>query len=429
MEKSRYLTAQEAAKALGISRTTLYAYVSRGLIRSEPAGERRRTRRYLAEDVDRLRERKEARRNPAQVARGALHWGTPVMDSAITLILNESLYYRGRDAIALATQATVEEVAALIWTGDPADGEALFSAPPLALSERVEVVRPHLAHLAPVEVFQTLLPLAAADDPAAYDLRPQAVARTGARILRLLTTISIAAAGDGAEGEGISQTLQKRWAPHDPQAEPLIRAALILCADHELNVSSFTARCVASAGSTPYAAVIAGLGALQGVRHGKHTGRVEGLLREAGTPDGMRAAMTNVLERGEMIPGFGHRLYPHGDPRARELLRLTFAAYPGSPVVALAQAAIEEASRLIEEQPTIDFGLVSLAWALNLPPDSAMTLFALGRVIGWIGHAIEQYETSRMIRPRARYIGEQPAAESAFALSPLSPSDPTISGV
>ncbi|MFN8459786.1 MAG: citrate synthase, partial [Anaerolineae bacterium] len=183
---------------------------------------------------------------------------------------------------------------------------------------------------------------------------------------------------------------------------------LILCADHELNVSSFTARCVASAGSTPYQVVQAGLAALQGVKHGRMADRVEAFLREAGSPAGVQAAIASYLRRGEAIPGFGHPLYPSGDPRGRMLLAQTATAYPDSAAVALSQAVAGAVFELIGEYPTVDFGLVTLAQALHLPPGGAITLFALGRAIGWIGHAIEQYQLDRIIRPRAQYIGRQP---------------------
>ncbi|HEY0739423.1 MAG TPA: citrate synthase family protein [Herpetosiphonaceae bacterium] len=406
MSRERYLTARQAAEELEISLATLYAYVSRGLIRSEATGGDTRTRRYWAEDVQKLKERKEQQRNPGKVAEGALHWGAPVMESALTLIANGRLFYRGHDAVQLATTHTVEQVAALLWTGElPADASGLFATTGEALSAQGAAMLQLLAHVPTVEAFQVLLPLAAADDLAAYDLRPTAVIQTGGRILRLLTAI---ASAERSMSEGIVQALQRRWRPNDPHALALLDAALILSADHELNVSAFTARCVASAGSTPYAVVIAGLSALQGVKHGGHSARVEALLREAGTPAGVRLALAQRLKRGEQIPGFGHQLYPNGDPRGAALLQLISAAYPDSPAVALSQAMVEQMQRLIGEHPTIDFGLATLSAALELPPGSPLTLFALGRTIGWIGHAIEQYQLDRIIRPRARYIGEQP---------------------
>jgi citrate synthase len=388
------MTARLAAEELGISLATLYAYVSRGMIRSEAAGGR--SRRYRVEDVRRLKERKERRRDPDRVVEGALHWGTPVMESAITLITDDGVYYRGRDVVALAARSTIEEVAALIWTGDASRGDELFPSEPPGLPSRIRAALG--GGLPPIEAFQVLLAWAGAEDPAAYDLRPAAVARTGARILRLMANVVA-----GEEARGIAETLARGWRPDDPETRALLDSALVLCADHELPVSTFVARCVASSEATPYAVVVAGLSAMGGVRHGGQVELVEDFLQEAEDIGDARAAISGRLRRGERIPGFGHSLYPGGDPRGAELLRLTSAAYSdssaGSPSVA------GEVLDLIGERPTVDFGLVTLARALGLPPGAAVTLFALGRTVGWIGHAIEQYEGGSLIRPRARYVG------------------------
>lgn len=403
MGDDRYFSAREAAAELGVTLPTLYAYVSRGLIRSESVGEGRRARRYRVEDVRRLKERAERRRDPDRAAEGVLDWGTPVMQSGITLISEGELYYRGRNALGLAHGSTVEEVAALIWTGDPEAASNLFPDEPSVLLPRIREARGGVSDLALLEAFEVLLPLAASEDPAAYDLRPAAVARAGARIVRTLVAI---AAGDG-DG-GVAEILGRGWAPDEPDAVALIGSALVLCADHELNVSAFTARCVASSGATPYAAVMAGLAALGGTRHGGQTELVEALLREVGGEGDARSVLAGRLRRGEGIPGFGHSLYPGGDPRGRELLRLAAETRPRSSDVELARAVCEAAHELIGELPTVDLGLVILARVLGLPPGAPLALFALGRAIGWIGHAIEQYESGSLIRPRARYTGRQP---------------------
>ena len=402
----RYMSAREAAGELGVTLPTLYAYVSRGLIRSESAGGSRRARRYRAEDVRRLKERAERRREPERAAEGALSWGTPVMASGITLISGGRLYYRGRDALELAHGRSVEEVAALMWTGDEKTAGALFSDEPVALSPRLREVRGGVADLTPFEVFAVLLPLAAPEDPAAYDLRSAAVARAGARILRLLAAVSTG--DEGGAAEGVAERLAGGWVPYEPDAASLIGAALVLCADHELNVSSFTARCVASSGATPYAVVAAGLAALGGTKHGGQTELVEALLGEVRSGGDARSVLAGRLRRGEGIPGFGHSLYPEGDPRGKELLRIAAVLRPGSPEVAVSQDVCEAAREIIGELPTLDLGLVTLARVLGLPPGAPLALFALGRTIGWIGHAIEQYESGVLIRPRARYTGEQP---------------------
>jgi citrate synthase len=272
-------------------------------------------------------------------------------------------------------------------------------------SNRCQRALPELGETTLFERFQVLLPLAALDDLAAYDLRPAGVIQTGARILRFLATVAVSGASGNA---GIAHILQQAWTPDDARADYLINMALILCADHELNVSSFTARCVASAGSTPYAAVLAGLAALQGIKHGGNTERVAALLHEIGTPENARNTLVNRIKRGETLPGFGHRLYPGGDPRGRLLLDSVTAMYPDTDASQLAQAVTSQIMDLTGLHPTIDFGLVILAWALRLPADTPLALFALGRTVGWIGHALEQYESDQLIRPRARYTGVQP---------------------
>jgi citrate synthase len=413
MGKNRYLTAQEAASELGISLDTLYAYVSRGLIRSEAGDGQKRNRWYPLEDVQRLKKRRGEFRHPDKVAAGAMQAGTPVMESAITMVTDDRFYYRSYDALTLATTHSVEQVASLIWTGDFSKENSLFlHAPAKSMLVRYQKIRPHLNGLTPLEAFQVCLPLAALDDIAAYDLRPEAVAQTGARILQLLAAV---ATGGQHTTHGIAQTMQQGWVPHDEQARALLTAALILCADQELNVTTFTARCVASAGSTPYAVVCSGLAALQGVKHAGQTERIEAFLREIDTLDNVRSSMASLLKRGEPIPGFGEVVpgfgsifYPAGDPRGKFLLELIAQTYPQSPAVLLAQRVAEETYNLLGERPTIFFGLVTLARALDLPAGGAIALFALGRTIGWIGHSIEQYQANQVIRPRARYTGPPP---------------------
>jgi citrate synthase len=388
---------------LGVSLATLYAYVSRGLIRSEAVEGKKRNRRYRAEDVRRLKERKERRRDPDGVVAGALHWGTPVMESGITLIDDGRLYYRGRDVETLAEEKSIEEVAALIWTGDEAMAATLFPPEPMELSGRIRGVHETVGGLPPVEVFQILLPLAAAEDPAAYDLRHPAVARTGARILRMLTEVAA-----GEKAPRLAETLQRGWSPGEVGAETLLNSALVYCVDHELPVSTFAARCVASSEATPYAVVLAGLAALGGVKHGGEIELVEAFLREVEDARDPRAVISGRLRRGERIPGFGHSLYPEGDPRGGGLLRLTAERYPESPAVALSEAVTGEVLHLMGERPTVDFALATVSRVLELPAGGAVALFALGRTVGWIGHAIEQYQSDSLIRPRARYVGEQP---------------------
>jgi citrate synthase len=388
-----WLNAEEAVATLGVSRATLYAYVSRGRIRSEAAAGGDRRRRYSRDDIDRLVARSRERRNPEKAAEQALHWGLPILESAITLIADERIYYRGHDAAALARERSVADVAALLWTGT-ADGNLLGQPPRALAAPRARDGVPFIA------AAQSALALASADDPLAYDLRPRTVTQTGWRIVWLLTKL---AARGGRAAETVDATLASAWGT--PRSTDLLRAALIACADHELNVSTFTARCVASAGASPYNVAIAGLAALEGTKHGGATARVDAswdALRQTGD---LRAAFAERLRRGEVIEGFGHPLYPGGDPRASLLL----AMLPKGKPATLARELAAAAKAVIGEAPTVDFALVALARALGLPSGSALTLFAIGRTIGWIGHAIEQYEANVIIRPRAKYVGATPA--------------------
>ncbi|MEL6407930.1 MAG: citrate synthase family protein [Chloroflexota bacterium] len=410
MSSKRYLSAKEAADKLNISLSTLYAYVSRGLIRSEQSSEGKRQRRYYAEDIEKLLARKEGRRNPESLAKDALHWGAPVLDSAITLIDNDGLYYRGRDIATLANEHSAEEVAALIWTDDISKADALFDLDVHVSAQRYETMLLHMgmdgAELSPLQEFLTFLPSAAMDDPSAYDLRANAVASTGARILRLMASV---AAGDVPENISLAEMLQHGWSPEDEKASRALNTALIATADHELNASSFAARVVASAGATPYAAVMAGLTALQGVKHGGHTERVAALFDAIGSRDNIQRELQARLRRGESIPGFGHKLYTGADPRATIVFDALQADYGDTPEFAFVDALITHTHDLIGDFPTIDVMLVATSRVLQLPRGCALTLFALGRTIGWIGQAIEQYATDRLIRPRARYTGSHPS--------------------
>lgn len=399
MDSIRYLTAADAAARLGVQTATLYAYVSRGLVRSA-GGADGRQRRYHAADIERLAERKAQRRDPGRAAQKALNAGMPVMDSGIALLTDQALYYRGHDVVRLAHERTVEEVAALIWTGS-LDGEVpgLTGRLPGDCSRWLRSLNSYER----IEAMQVLLPMAGAGDLAAYDRRPEAMAATGARILRLLAT---AAAGCVHKG-GVVEGLQQAWARRRPGVVPLLHAALILCADHELNASAFTARCVASTGATPYAAVGAGLAALSGPRHGGSAHRVAALLDEAAAV-GAKEAVARRLRQGEGMPGFGHVVYSGLDPRAGALFELLQARFPKDRQLALGRAVADEVGAVLGQQANIDLALGVLMRLMGRSPGDGVAFFGVGRSIGWIGHVMEEYARGELIRPRARYTGPLP---------------------
>jgi len=394
-----WLSAAEASRLLGVRRATLYAYVSRGFVRSQASSGVSRERTYSRDDVERLRRRTEERRAPDKAAAHALQWGMPILESSIALIDGARLYYRGLDAAVLARSRALEEVAALIWTGG---FDTLRAPAPAARLPQPGAGVPFAARA------QSMLALAAARDPLAFDLRPASVAATGVRILRLLTQAAI---GADPGNRTIDAALARAWKTGARGAD-VVRAALVLCADHELNVSSFTARCVASSASHPYAVVIAGLAALEGPKHGGASIRVESMLASLRQARPLRAAVSARLRRGEPIDGFGHPLYREGDPRARLLLDLLGERYGKSAEYRFVKEFVRAAADTTGEYPNIDFGLAAVARVLNLPAGSPFTLFAIGRTVGWLGHAIEQYATGQLIRPRAKYVGVPPAQVS-----------------
>jgi citrate synthase len=387
---SSLLTAREAADRLGVKLDTLYAYVSRGRLRSVAvAGTRQR--RYRADEVDALK-------TAAPMPRPDGDGESPIIASAICLIENGRLYYRGRDALALAETATLEDVASLLWQGAPtAESREIAAAMEVpAVSGLIERCQMRLAMLADADVL-------------ALDLTRSGVIRTGSRIMTALAACVAPAVWSAAmSGAPVHRQMAAAWHIGDAGAD-MLRRCLVLLADHELNASTYVARCVASTGATPYAVVAAALAALSGRRHGGASARAAALFCDiagAGDPLPLMAAR---LARDEDLPGFGQFLYPDGDPRAVSILEALARAVPAT--CAGVDAVVAAGTRLTGRPPNVDFALAAAANALELPRDAALGLFIIGRIVGWIAHAIEQYATNRLIRPRARYVGPRPDAE------------------
>ncbi|MGI4946826.1 MAG: citrate/2-methylcitrate synthase [Janthinobacterium lividum] len=179
----------------------------------------------------------------------------------------------------------------------------------------------------------------------------------------------------------------------------LLRRALVLLADQELTSSAFAARVTASTGASLGAAALSGLATLSGPLHGDAPVRVQALLEDA-QRDGAEAGVQRWLRAGLTLPGFGHQLYPGGDPRAADLL----GAF--TPAVTT-RALVETVFGLTGLQPTVDVALAALAEHCRLPAGGAFVLFAVGRSIGWMAHAIEQVMSGSLLRPRTRYVGPQ----------------------
>ena len=389
------LTARETADRLGVKLDTLYAYVSRGRLRSVMVPGTRE-RRYRSEDVEALLVARFGTRSPSTSdTEGSM---SPI-GSSICLIDSGRFYYRGQDAVRLSDRATLEDIAKLLWldetVSEPTEaGRLARTGDAASISGLIERCQIRLATLAD-------------EDLAALDLTRSQVIRTGWRILRELTDcIAPALPSPGP----IHRRLARTWRLGEAGAD-LIRRCLVLLADHELNASTFVARCVASTGATPYLVATAALSALSGDRHGGETARAEGLLRELLEGDDPMGVMAGRLGRGERLPGFGQPLYPEGDPRATAILAALAQSAPE--VHALAERAAEAGLRLSGRRRNVDFALAAVAIGLGLPRNAGLGLFVIGRTVGWIAHAIEQYESGILIRPRARYLGPRPAEAPA----------------
>lgn len=394
-----YLNAKEAAAELEVSLATLYAYVSRGLIRSESVGSSR-SKQYRGDDVRTLVGRRRPAHHDEHKKGKALSWGAPVMDSGITLIADKGLYYRGRSAIALSQDASLETVATLLWRAE----RNPFSEQKTGLGEEVlEAYRGLMAPLGVIERGMTLLPALAVRDPGAFTMTGPPVMKAGTRLMRVFA----AAITDSPLGDDpLHEVLASAWDKDDDgQTSDLVRRALVLAADHELNASTFTVRCVASTGTSVYYAVVAGLAAMKGYRHGGMTASAFAFL-EGLDPDKIETHVAQKLTRGEDIPGFGHPIYQNGDPRAIALLEAMSAHERYAPTAKILRDLIAVVETMTGLSPNIDLILAGFAHRLCLGPEPAMAIFALGRTAGWIAHAIEQASSGRLIRPRARYIGE-----------------------
>ncbi|HEY4805143.1 MAG TPA: citrate/2-methylcitrate synthase [Paraburkholderia sp.] len=186
----------------------------------------------------------------------------------------------------------------------------------------------------------------------------------------------------------------------------LLRRSLALLADQELMTSAFAAHVAASTGASLGACMLAALAAFSGPLHGDAALRVQALLDDV-RKEGIATAVERWQSANGALPGFGHELYPQGDPRAANLL----AAVEAPEDVRALIGYMNETRGLA---PTIDIALTALARHCCLPEDAVFALFAMGRSVGWMAHAIEQTISGTLLRPRANYIGPVGAGANQF---------------
>jgi citrate synthase len=413
IDNQPWVDARAAADYLGVQQRTLYAYVSRGLVRSVP-GEHGRPRLYSHEDLARLVARRDARAGHGAVAAGALRWGEPVLDSAITAITPYGPAYRGHLAVELAGRR-FENVAELLWSGYLPAEPVTWPRAPLPLASLAKLIPAGAPALAVMPLLVDAAALADTGRPAggrgrepARDDRPDAFVGRARLLIPLLAAALVpdfaAATITRALGAPSIAAIAARALSLDESAAAAIDVALVVLADHELNASSFTARVAASTGADIYACVTAALATLSGPRHGAAAEVVARFADEVGSPEHARSAVRALRKRRELPPGFGHSLYPQGDPRALPLLELARELVE-SRAARRARTLLAIVDALADEHPTVDVGLAALIAALGAPPSAASGLFAVARSAGWIAHALEQRAAGFMLRPRARYVG------------------------
>lgn len=430
-----WLTAVEALRVLKVRPQTLYANVSRKKIRAKPDPKDARRSLYHEVDVRKMARQHGGQRKAAAVAAATIQWGDPILSSAVSTVVEGKLYYRGRNAVVLAEEMSLEEAAELLWEVEgvvgpepqvPGTSGAAGSGPVGKGSGAFARVGGSRSSAPRSGVFNTSrssaasplqraflsLGLRAATDLASYGRSLPVLQNDAASLLIALV--------DAMLGEQFAPPIRGRRSGrvHRPSSRPptpavlhervalswrrrgaadIIRRALVLLADHELNASTFATRVAVSTGAPLAAGVLSGLSALTGPLHGRASTGVLQLVAGVGKV-GAHTTVREWLSLGRPISGFGHPLYPLGDPRAKALLQ----QFPLPVEYAELRDMVE---REVGEQPNIDFALSALTRVYGLPREAPLTLFALGRCVGWLAHALEQVTMGQPIRPRARYVG------------------------
>jgi citrate synthase len=424
---NRRLTSAEAAERLGVKPSTLYAYVSRGLLSRlrTPTGST-----FDPQEVARVarsgRHRSDDGSGPGPVAdavgvrRAAGRRGEaadPVFVTELTLISQGRLFYRGLDAVELSRSRTFEEVAGWLWTGRWSVEGRPWRTPPAAAAAVGAVLGWVGPDSLPVERFMLAVAAAALTDELRHDLSPTAIPIVGRSLLSTLVD-SLPAGGGGSHRRGrADRSISARLWPRlsrlrpTPERESVLEAALVLSADHELAPSTLAARVAAAFRADPYAVVATGLGPASGSWRSGSSGapsEVEHLLAEAETTDPERTIGDRLRRTGSPVHGFGMPLYPAGDPRGAELLS-RLGEVGGRPT---RQALVERVLAIGEARgfspPNVDLGLGALAFCGEMIPGAGQAIATFGKVAGWLAHAMEEYAEPTRFRTRAAYVGPSP---------------------
>jgi citrate synthase len=407
-----YATAQEAIEMLNVRAQTLYAYVSRGLVRSIPQpGHKGRL--YRRDDLKRLEARSLARNGHGAVAASAMNFGEPIISTSITEITADGPRYRGRMALDLArARVPFEAVAQLLWTGIWNDNPPLWprgkSRPDLnrLIESSWALRRGNLLEIFAVVALQLGGRRQAGgeyvDDAHTLDAGRQIIQTLVGCCGLVSAQQCYVPMGNRSVAQGILAALAVESSDENIEA---IDALLILLADHELSPATFAARVAASTGCSLHSCVASAFCASGGALIAQLYDNVDDFFESTGTAAAMLRRATTLHERGMAIPGFEHPMYPHGDPRARYLLDVAKRRSHQSRQMTAIYTFVEQMAACHGLLPRHELGVVALIRAMELPQPMSAGLSMLGRVAGWLAHVQEQRLFGTVLRPRARFVG------------------------
>ncbi|WEX08745.1 citrate synthase/methylcitrate synthase [Chelativorans sp. AA-79] len=330
------------------------------------------------------------------------------------------LIVRGHDVEELAGRRSYEAVAALLWSGfAEEDGEAAvrsaLGAARVAAFPVAERLLPFSDGLAPVEALRLMLgALPDASEVPAHILVTAAMPVFVAAIARDRQGAS-PVAPDAGLGQAEDFLRMLRGAAVPPEHVKAMETYLVTVVDHGLNASTFAARVVAATRAGMVSSVVAALCALKGPLHGGAPGPVLDMLDDIGAERNIEPWLTDALDRGERLMGFGHRVYRVRDPRADVLKAVANGLRGGENRIRFAEeveaGALDILARRKASRPlktNVEFYTALVLEALELPRETFTPVFAIGRVAGWAAHVLEQESTGRLIRPQSRYVGPVP---------------------
>lgn len=400
---TRWLTADEAASALRVKKETIYAYVSRGRLTNRRSDDGRGSV-FDAAEIERL-------------AGGSRQTGRSVavdVESELTLIRESGHYYRGQSARELAESRSWEDVAQLLW-GVPAEETTWAAAADIVQISR-DVVRSLPDTILPVDAIKLAASTISALEPPEWNTSSPVIAASARQAFATLVSglperSTPVIMGDTASPRSwIVPMVWSRLCERPPSEGELrlLNAAMVILADHDLASSAMMARAAARAGVNAGGIIRLGVDVGSGPVKGAASLAIEAFLHNLESPKSVETALSMRLRQGEPIPGFGHSLYPAGDPRAVFILERLRAAAEGSTRLETAEELIRMQRKRGLPPPNAGFALAALTYVTGMVSGAGEAIFVISRAAGWIAHAIEEYSATPPSRQISRYVGILP---------------------